>query len=514
MTVLAGIGGDWHTLEGTSDQKWLSQTGWYIDSVTGDDENNGTTLAPLKTAEEIQRRWGSNPFISVPITVTVLSSVVGNIFLKGTGVNNAASITIQGTAVPILSDTISAFTPFSHGVYEVSDPTPTVLTITSVTDFTQYLGKRVRSGTLLSWLDIVNPTGLGVSTASSSPWGSMGSGGSQNFTQGNPTVGNQCTIEDLTVIDSIRIDWVGAEGSSVGHPWVTIQDFDIISSVNVQNVNRGANVRVYGCNLRDTAFSLTNFEQRIPQFTLLQSCAIRANSSSFSSSYAGCLFTNAFATLMGTSGLQNYIYCLVRTTLAGQNCWNVEVCPASSTIQHCQGFSALGSVILFQSTSAFNVVRIINSSGKAGTNQPGVRLRDSVSVLFDSAQSYNIRGSGTGADLSLASNSTLGVGGFRWADCLSGFTVGEWQGQATLDGGSVDVTPSPTLTDFFTSTSSISVSCLNPSGTQGNLSVPTATRTTSTFRIVSDVVSDNSQVNWKISSSLSRRAKVTPSSLV
>jgi hypothetical protein len=58
--------------KGLSDKSWTTQTAWYIDSLTGDDENDGLTEdTGLKTLSELARRW-KDQTINVHVAVYVL----------------------------------------------------------------------------------------------------------------------------------------------------------------------------------------------------------------------------------------------------------------------------------------------------------------------------------------------------------------------------------------------------------------------------------------------------------
>ena len=53
--TLSGVG-RWYRVKGCSSY-WQNYTDFYIDPVTGNDENMGTVVAPLKTWKELRRRW-------------------------------------------------------------------------------------------------------------------------------------------------------------------------------------------------------------------------------------------------------------------------------------------------------------------------------------------------------------------------------------------------------------------------------------------------------------------------
>jgi len=496
------------------DIKWTSRSTWYIDATLGDDSNFGDTSgSPLKTADEIQRRWGPNPLIPQAVTVNVLSTAIDHIYLNGQGLDSTCSITIQGTAVPVLTTTISAFTPYSHGTYGSVSPTPTILSMSGIVDNTSYVGKRAHSGTLFSWLDITNPNGGGLGTVSSSPWGSIALTGTMAFTQANPSVSNSITIENLTTINNININWTGADGYSISYPWVLVKDFNIIKSITINKPNREGHVRIYGCKFENTAFALANTKLASGLNPIFASCYLLCNMASNQNSVFGGLLLNAAPYLKGGPGNQVYQYCLSRST-TNSPCWWGDANPFYGGFLDSQGFAnnntnTNANIFIFQ---GFGTFQIINSSGIAGTNCSAIRLVDGCSVIFDSSQSYNfIPGTGLG-ELQTYGSAALFDGGFKFSDCLNGLQPGKWSGQVTLVGGVANITLSPKLTSLFTTTSKITLTIISANNSLG---VHTITnRTTSGFTIQSSSAMDNSTVFYSVESSINRSEKIMPASLV
>jgi hypothetical protein len=89
--------GRWKRILTSSDSRWASVADWYIDPATGDDENEGTALAPLATPDEIYMRLYEQRITAATLTLWVVSSVattkvarlriresVGIVYVKGT----------------------------------------------------------------------------------------------------------------------------------------------------------------------------------------------------------------------------------------------------------------------------------------------------------------------------------------------------------------------------------------------------------------------------------------------
>jgi hypothetical protein len=75
---------------------WQLQTTWYIDEITGGDENGGATaLSALATWDEYQRRIGEGP-LEVSHVVNFSSTLVQDIHVNTTSIDENVTITLQG----------------------------------------------------------------------------------------------------------------------------------------------------------------------------------------------------------------------------------------------------------------------------------------------------------------------------------------------------------------------------------------------------------------------------------
>ena len=122
-----------------------------------------------------------------------------------------------------------------------------------------------------------------------------------------------------------------------------------------------------------------------------------------------------------------------------------------------------------------------------------------------------IPGTGKGEIQTYGAN-TLGVGGFKFSDCLNGFEPGKWTGTATLVNGTATVTLSPQLTALFTATTVPEIWIKTLLGAPGIISI--TNQTTSGFTITSTSSGDASIIGWKVISDLHRKEMVIPNSMI
>lgn len=108
------INGTWYSTNRT-DPSLASATDWYIDNVSGSDENIGTDPAfPLQTIAEWSARMGQTPLTTSPVL-----HIVGNLtedapifsFVQGVG---CFGITVTGDPIVTIDTTISAVTPWDQ----------------------------------------------------------------------------------------------------------------------------------------------------------------------------------------------------------------------------------------------------------------------------------------------------------------------------------------------------------------------------------------------------------------
>lgn len=102
--VPAAGGGNWLRLEIPS-QKWLLQPTWFIDPLTGNDENVGSTaLTPLSTFAEWKRRVGTR--LEIPQTLNIQSDLTENLLFDMD--NEQVYVVVQGIRTTLYSGTVTA----------------------------------------------------------------------------------------------------------------------------------------------------------------------------------------------------------------------------------------------------------------------------------------------------------------------------------------------------------------------------------------------------------------------
>lgn len=118
----------------------IVQADWYVNSVTGNDQNNGTVGSPLQTLPELFRRWSGRALLSgiTAATVHLSGSFTTQVLsLSGVNIQRGQSLVISGLLTTVASGSITAFTARNAA-------TDTSATILANISFAGHAGRRIR----------------------------------------------------------------------------------------------------------------------------------------------------------------------------------------------------------------------------------------------------------------------------------------------------------------------------------------------------------------------------------
>lgn len=197
----------------------LSQSDWYVDPVSGDDDNDGATAATaLRTWGEYAERVGGNVVV-VAQTVNILNDIAEDLRVSAT---YTQGLTIQGQRTTLLSGTVSGAAAWDGTTSPVTPGTLTDLTLPG--DWTD----SGPGGSSLVGKMIVMTSGTHVGKTG---WILADIGGKTarisqlidvfTFGTGTPGVGDTFDVVDLTSVTGQLI--IGEIGSS----FIDAEDLDI-----------------------------------------------------------------------------------------------------------------------------------------------------------------------------------------------------------------------------------------------------------------------------------------------
>ena len=127
--ALATPAGRWHRRQ-TPDPYWQVQAAWFVNSLTGSDENPGTVLLPIRSLSEFVRRTGQTFEPSVNVVVTITGAVDGYV---QTVLSKGATLTIRGALPTPVADVVAA----SQAPAPVTQHDPQVTLTTGWATFTK-----------------------------------------------------------------------------------------------------------------------------------------------------------------------------------------------------------------------------------------------------------------------------------------------------------------------------------------------------------------------------------------
>jgi hypothetical protein len=190
-------------------------TDWYLDSVAGNDDNDGITAGTaLATAEELSRRLAIALPIAHPVTVHVAQGTYGTL-----------AVSVIQTAVACPFDVVGAPLLTSIGTVTYTDRIvasnqASHLVASGVSDWTAHVGKMVvvtdgASVGAVAWIAKASPGGVGASTARVSRFASEATGSSVLPVSKTPATGSAVSIATLPLLESIIIHAVNTANKAL-----------------------------------------------------------------------------------------------------------------------------------------------------------------------------------------------------------------------------------------------------------------------------------------------------------
>lgn len=474
----------------------LAVTDWYLDAVTGDDQNDGLTPATaLQSGGELQRRLGPQAAWSTSVTVHVgVGGVADALNIIGDTTLPGVHVDIIGT--PILeadAGLITSYTAMDH-----TTPRSPTVACAGITDWTPHVGKRLRitSGTnagAVTWVLKADPHGLGLSVCRTGRWYKKVSGVSQTvlFASVTPVVGDPIAIESLPEVTSLVLKLGGAvDSTQLNDPWTWRQ-------YSVDSISIGVGVRdctsdyqwyrgiVFGCSMR--AFTSVNGSYSLSTSSSCVVSSLMLGNAVGAGVANGVWAGGCFLALPGTThGIGNsvaqpgrYYYCV------GQSVSFQPMGP--DYYSNVQTFDVSVGFAAFSCRGVGMILSTVSSSDNAGY---GLQLSNGIATVMSGT--INVKGAVANVVLTTSPLVALPLTVIP-ANLIPMMDFG-WKGSATLVAGTVTV--AVPWVDW--ANQQIVFSRKDPLGTIGDLSVPTATRTTTGFVINSANVADVSTVNWQI----------------
>ncbi len=208
---------------------WQSQTTWYIDSSTGNDENTGAVGSKLKTHAELFRRVGNEYVPSANITINITSTTIDDIDVPYRPYNTY--VYYVGTKTSVISDSVNSVT-----VRNAASNQPLLVTATAGGTFWSTYAAAPYLVTMTSgaasgssfWVQANLGTGQGRMTSCVQtqivPFPTL--------TENNVIANTDTfTVYSLTTVPTIRVSAIKSYSGQT-QPYI-FQNFNFTSSVNI-----------------------------------------------------------------------------------------------------------------------------------------------------------------------------------------------------------------------------------------------------------------------------------------
>jgi hypothetical protein len=491
---VTGIGVDWKRDVGTSSPTWLTQNTWYVSS-SGNDENDGyTSITPIKTTNEIRRRWGGGRAkLSNSVTIYQLTSLTDPMVFDVEFTLPRLTLSIIATPTSSTTDTIASWIPLTHGVYPGTPAAPSILTLTTNNTSTMS-GTRLRfpTGTTdaYSSFGTSNPTwgGSGAKTCSCTvPRSASGASGVLAPSLYVPIAGHQVFIETLPTIPSLCINIIG---DSLGSDLSNITQSLYLNGLHVTDVasieTHGSLWTAVGCEF-DQDIDFRNSQNALGGTVACRMAAIATTSISHYSPYVSSPATHALELQLSPGGRTYWWDILSEGSkleiFAGQY----------FVVDSIQVFGATTNGLYLANNASLNIQTGLSAAGGlsgSGNTEAGMRIYTGAKLTYDANVILNLRGAGSAPDVIVRTNVATN---YSWAQLANGYNDGVWAGTTTLVAGTKTIT-----VPFIPSNSIIGFNRNTPVGIIGDISVPSGSRTTTQFVINSDSSGDTSTIDWSV----------------
>ena len=482
--IAAATAGNWERIVETTAPDWLAEAAWVIDPALGDDENEGDAASPLATFDELNRRLSVGS-IQQDTVVTVVAGAVCDHCVLDVDAGDF-TFTIEGEPTTVTTDTIATYTDRNHAT-----PAPPLLTASGIADLTPYEGMRVRvtdgaQVDAICWIGTVDPGGAGTNVARVCRF-------AQVFgTAVDPPDGSAFVIETLPFLGHHVSILIRTKSEAFNNNVLSVKSVGLGSHVEIGSQSAG--YMVDGCDFNSAAALVSDFSSISP--TVSAAFCTRAQ---FRGSAARFLFDIGVFTFLSRVTLfpVSKLNGVQLSGMLGDGAGFSSNLPPKLqlTTSNSQVFDAPIAIELG------NGANVLTTSGLSGDgNGVGLNIGAATAGYSDNSDfSWNTAGNkpnlqGTTADIRIegATDQLL-----SWAD--TPFNGDEQHGVGTLVGGTA------TVTARNASVRGVTVSKATPAGNpQGQLSAPTASRTTTQF-VVNAIdatgallASDTSTFDWHI----------------
>ena len=501
---IAGTGNDWKSDPSTSDPALRLQASWRIDAEVGDNDNDGSPASPIADGDEFVARMGGPEFLlSILMTIAITGDVeIPRLICKPIATTTNAGLLIVGTPTAmLLASTVTYFAGAGNsppkitaaGVadWAVAGPGNTSLICDAATRNVRGTFTTGAAAGAHFWGAKKAPDAgdgsdvLRIHDLAASPIGLLG------VTTVVPANGDAFEFHALPKVGVIDIDFRGQVNGDVTNtvytPSLRIENlwirYYVDSMVSCPIFAPGTNI-LFGCAVQNFTASLG----RAQQAGALTVVGCWLNVTSLENALIGW----GLITGVGKSLVPPSIFIAPGATLeTGHNTWQGTRANILGNWYVSAGVDYICDAVGAAVTCVGTILVTAGGLRGYGSSQYGLVIKNGARFQYASTLPSI---TGTLGDIQVTNNGgtalVLSWGTMPWND-------GVYSGTATLGvGGTVNV-----AIPYLAAGQKVTYNRNTPSGagTLGNLSAPTAARTTTQFTLNSDNAADRSSIDWQTS---------------
>lgn len=241
---------------GLGSERWRTQPTWFVDPVSGHDENVGSQASPLETFREFSRRIDQGEIrMTIDVTLTSDAGATDKLYLNNVSILPDAMIRVHGQPTTLDSGTFTATTNLN-----AATQTPPSVT-DAAQDFSAYLNRRMRivggaRDGAIAFISLVTA----ATTVRTSAWATNNVAGvpySPAVVLVNPVAGDAYVIEDLPILRSFDFEGSKTAQGTQGSEAILFESLQIGDSSNDRFQTGQSNTSIAKC-----VVSLFNFYGR------------------------------------------------------------------------------------------------------------------------------------------------------------------------------------------------------------------------------------------------------------
>ena len=378
--------GRWVRLEMPS-AHWRRQAQWYVDSVSGNDENLGTLVSPIRSWAELLRRVGFTAFLPQTTTINLPNGLAVGDVIRGKWEVEGAVFIVGAVATQVTTGSLTGVTPSDNATENwLYDDTGGI-------DFTAQEGLRMRI-TSGARLDAVANVGKAMS-ATQARGASFVSPPPLTFpvnpggTPVSAQSGDPYAIEQLVEVDAVQLTVTHVSQPTFTTTSLFVIDLFVKDSGGKPHINRAedSNTAFFGCKIGDGSSDL----EFLGQYNITACYLLGGGFGTISFKYAGlsqlngCSFKGFVSVGVGAQLVVDDSH----VESGNFNASDTAVLTLKRVGVHDSSLVLAASGL---STLSGGRIRCLNNVWGSGHDQYGIDVEAGTSVLYSTANKPTITG--------------------------------------------------------------------------------------------------------------------------